>query len=297
MKKFAFFKGCFIPIRLPHLERVSEMVFKDLDIELVKLDDFSCCPEPIGFGLNDKLTWLTLAARNIAIAEEKGLDILTICNGCYYTLKQTDSVLKGNKELKDKVNDIMRDTGHRFEGAFEIKHFVHAILEDIGLEKLGEKVKHPLKEIKVACHTGCHLISPVEIFRFDDQYDPVILERMVSALGASVSDYDLKTLCCGWTLSNYGSKASASNLIRDKLKSMKKTQADCITVTCPQCFYQFDTGQAVASRSYSLGFSLPVLFYPQLLGLALGYKLDEVFYERHRVKSSAFEAKLEEMLE
>ena len=276
---------------------VGKRILCDVGIELSEFDDFSCCPEPVGFGLNDKLTWISLAARNIAIAEENRLEILTLCNGCYYTLKQADSMLKADEELRDKINGILSETDHQFRGTTEVKHFVHALLEDVGLDEIGKKVKVPLNEINVACHPGCHIISPIEVFRFDDRYDPVNLEKMVSALGASTSDYDLKPLCCGWTLSNYGTRESASNLLGDKLRSMRETGADCIAVTCPQCFYQFDTGQMIAARNLGLDFSLPVLFYLQFLGLSLGYSLDDVLYSNHRVRSKSLEEKIRRLLD
>ena len=275
---------------------MGKKVLEDVGVELIEYDEFSCCPEPVGFGLNDKLTWISIAARNIAISEENGHELLTLCNGCYYTLKQADVALKASEELRDKVNGILSETDHKYRGTTEVKHFVHVLLDDIGLDRVKRKVEVPLGELKVACHPGCHIISPMKVFRFDDHYDPVILESMVSTLGASISDYDLKPLCCGWTLTNYGTRESASKLLGDKLRSMREANADCIAVTCPQCFYQFDTGQVVASRALKLEFGLPVLFYLQLLGLSFGYSLDEVLYGHHRVRSKAFEEKIRRML-
>ncbi len=292
MRRFAFFRGCFIPVRLPHIEQVSRRVLQELGVDLLDVGGFSCCPEPVGFGLNDKLTWMAIAARNISLAEDEGRDILTLCNGCLYTLKQANVALKENEELREKVNEALAAADRQFRGTVEVKHFAQVLLEDVGLDRVRGRVEAPLTGLTVACHTGCHIVSPLEVMRFDDPYDPVVLDGMVSALGATPTDYDLKPLCCGWTLTNYGTRESASKLLGAKLTAMHEAAADCITVICPQCHYQFDTGQMLAARSMGLDFRLPTLFYTQLLALAMGYGLDEIHYWRHRVRDPAFEEKL-----
>lgn len=292
MKKFAFFRGCYIPVRLPHIERVARMVLGDLGIDLIDIEGFSCCPEPIGFGLNDKLTWMSIAARNIALAEDEGVDIITLCNGCLYTLKQANVALKENRELRDKVNEVLAATDHQFKGNIEVKHFAQVLSDGIGLGEVRKRVVKPLDGLRVASHTGCHIISPVEVLQFDNPYDPTVLDGMVSALGAAPVDYDLKTLCCGWTLMNYGTRRSSSNLLGAKLAAMWEAGAECVTVICPQCYYQFDTGQMLAARALKLDFRLPVLFYLQLLALALGYRLEDIHFSQHRVGSPVLEERL-----
>ena len=165
-------------------------------------------------------------------------------------------------------------------------------MDDLGLEQVKGRVVSPLKGLSVACHPGCHIISPVNIMAFDDPFDPVTLDKMVSVLGATPLDYDLKTLCCGWTLTNYGTRQSATSILKAKLESMVKSGTDCITVICPQCFHQFDRGQIRVNRNSDPGYRLPVLFYLQLLGLSLGYSLDEIHLNRHLIKDPAFEEKL-----
>ena len=290
--QFAFFPGCFIQIRLPHQEYVTRRVFKDLGIGLIDVEGFTCCPEPVGFGLNDKLMWLSIAARNIAVAEERELDILTTCNGCTYTLKQANTVLKENKGLRKKVNKVISSVGRQFSGTVRVRHFLEVFNEDIGNSRLKKSVKSPLSGLIVATHTGCHIVSPVDVMNFDDPHDPTVLDSFVAALGATPIDYGLKPLCCGWTLTNYGSKEAADNLLSTKLQNMRENKADCIAVVCPQCFYQFDMGQLLTARRKRLGLRIPVFFYTQLLALAMGYHLDEIHYKDHRVKNVDFENKV-----
>jgi len=289
--RYALFLGCFIPVRLPHIETVARIVLPDLGVELTDLDGFTCCPEPVGF-LTDRITALTIAARNISVAEESGLDIITLCNGCTYTLRQANHALKTDLILREKVNGVLSKTGHEFKGSVEVKHFAQVLHDSVGIETIRSMIKKPLTGLLVACHTGCHILSPPETMGFGDQFDPVWLEMLVSALDADPVDWERKTLCCGWTLTNYGDKESANKLVGAKLNAMKDSTAECSTVICPQCFYQFDTGQMLASRELRLDYRIPTTFYLQLLALAMGYGYDSIKLNAHRVKDPGLEEKL-----
>jgi heterodisulfide reductase subunit B len=291
-KEYAFFKGCFAPVRLPQLERATYKVFQKLGISLVDLDDFTCCPEPVGVGIADKLSWMAIAARNLAVAEEKGLDVLTICNGCTYTLRHATHELNKDNELLGKVNGVISDTGHEYKKTAKVRHFLEVLRDDVGIGRLKDSVKRPLAGLTVATHTGCHILSPKEIMNFDNPFDPTVLDDFVSALGATPADYDVKTMCCGWTLMTYGAREGSYKLLNDKLGDMKKARADCVTVVCPQCFYQFDMGQWIASRKDIPQYNLPVMFYLQLLDIAMGSSLDEVGYSLHKVQNTSFAAKI-----
>ncbi len=291
-KEYAFFKGCFAPVRLPQLEKATYKVFEKLGISLVDLDDFTCCPEPVGVGIADKLSWLAIAARNLAVAEEKNLDVLTICNGCTYTLRHTTHALNNDPALLEKVNGIISETGHTYKKTVKVRHFLEVLRDDVGIEKLKDSVKRPLTGLTVASHTGCHILSPKEIMEFDDPFDPTVLDDFVRALGATPADYDMKTMCCGWTLMTYGTREGSYKLLNDKLGNMKQAKADCVTVVCPQCFYQFDMGQWIASRKDIPQYNLPVMFYLQLLDLAMGSNLYDVGYPLHKVQNTSFAAKI-----
>jgi heterodisulfide reductase subunit B len=295
--RYSFYKGCFLPVRLPHIEKVSKRVLDEMGVELMEIRGFSCCPEPVGFLSNDKLAGMAIAARNISLAEEEGLDIITLCNGCTYTLRHVNHALKADEEAREKVNEVLSETDHQFKGTVDVRHFASVLVDDLGLHQVAKKIETPLKGITVAGHTGCHIVSPPEIMEFDDPFDPRVLDEMISVLGSEPADFDLKTLCCGWTLTNYGDKNGADKLLGSKLEAMHRAGSDCISVICPQCFYQFDMGQLLASRRLGLEFSIPVLFYLQLLGLSMGYSLEDIGFKRHRTKSSGFEEKLLGVLE
>ena len=290
--KYAFFRGCLIPTRYPHLEYVARTILPQIGIELLDIEEFTCCADPIQFRGTDQLTSLAIATRNICLAEEKSLNILTLCNGCINTLATANYSLKREPELKGKVNQILAPTGHQFKGDIETKHFLQAVVDDIGIERLRSYAKVPLHGLNVATHTGCHLTSPQDVLGFDDPIDPKVLDSLVAALGAEPIDYDLKSLCCGVGFSLSGDTAASSHLLKGKLENMREYEADCIVTGCPFCYQQFDLGQLVASRKYKFDFKLPVLYYLQILGLAMGYSLEEVQYSTHRVKDEGFEHKL-----
>lgn len=290
--RFSFFKGCFLPIRQPHIEKVATQILPEVGIELEPINGFTCCPEPMGVSLPHKLTGIAIAARNIALAEEKGHDIITLCNGCTYTLKQVNLQLKQDVELRERVNEVLAETGHQFKGSIRVQHFAKVLSDDIGLEKISAKVEKPLSGLRVASHTGCHILSPPDIMEFDDPLNPIRLDAMIKALGAEPLDYNYKTQCCGWTLSNFGDRAAASRLLGDKLKGMHDAGADSINLICPQCLAQLDTGQMIAGRTLKLDFKLPALFYVQYLALAMGYSLEEIGYKSHKVRNPMFEAKI-----
>jgi len=290
MRRYAFFPGCFIQVRLPHIEALSRRILGELGVELVDVEGFTCCPEAVTLSV-DKVSWRVMAARNLSLAEELGLDILTLCNGCLYTLRTVNQELKRDEELRGRVNDALSVIDREFRGLIRVRHFAEILIED--LERLKAHVERPLKGLRIACHTGCHILSPPEIMGFDNPYDPVILDELVEALGAEAVDYDLKTLCCGWTLSTYGSREASERLLASKLNSMRRGGATAIAVICPQCLHQFDVGQASAARRLGVEYRLPVFYYLELLALAMGFSLDEVGYRYHRVRSGEVERALE----
>lgn len=290
-KRYAFFKGCLIPTKIPHLEAIARKILPELCIELIDIPEFSCCPDPIQFSGADQITWLTIAARNLCLAEEKNLDIITLCNGCVNTLAQANGFLKSKPNLKEKINQHLSETNHQFKGKIEVKHFVQVLLENIGLDIIKTYIKKPLNYLKIATHTGCHLFSPQDVMKFDDPFDPTILDDMVSALGAEVVDYDLKPQCCGSSLTLSGKQDGSNKLLEDKLLEMRASGADCIAVVCPFCYQQFDLGQLMAVRKLKLDLTIPVLYYLQLLGLAVGYTLEELHYSTHKIKNPSFESK------
>jgi heterodisulfide reductase subunit B len=294
--KYMFFKGCVIPVRQPFVESITGRVFSRLGIELLEEPKFTCCPEPVWFKSTNYLVWLSIAARNLCLAEEKGTDILTLCNGCAGTLMEANSVLKKNKEMKEKVNKILGETGHEFKGEIEVKHVLEVLKESEGLIK--KAVKMPLRGVRVATFTGCHLLFPSEIMKFDVPEDPIVLDNLTRILGAEPVDYSEKSTCCGGVIAGLELDSSLM-VVKAKIESATNADggADCMVVPCPLCFQQLDSGQLLISRKMAdKGFKgLPVLNYIQLLALAMGYSLDDIGYNFHKTKDRGFEEKIKNL--
>ncbi len=294
MKSFAYFPGCVIPVNYPHIEKITLDMLKRFNIELLHLEGFSCCPEPIEFASLHPLTTLGFSARNLAIAQETGLDILTACNGCTLSLKDAADKLEKDPELLGKVNEVLQDTPFRYNGGVKVYHFLEVFKDIIGRDKLAASVTRPLTGVRIATHTGCHLLSPPELIGFEaDPGTPVEFDQLIEAIGGIPVDYATKTLCCGISHSLGGTPKSSFLMVKDKIVDVDSNRVDCMAVGCPSCLSQLDKGQHIVARKFKLDISIPVLYFTQLLGLALGLDLKEVGYMKNRVKNKEFQQKIE----
>jgi heterodisulfide reductase subunit B len=162
--KYALFLGCTIPARAMNYEISTRKMAEKLGIEFIDLLDFSCCGLPMKSV--DFMTSIVMGAKNIAVAEEKGLDICVLCNGCAVTLVEANHLLKHDEEMKKKVNKHLSTIGKEFKGTCEVKHLARILYEDVGVEKIREKVKYPLEDFKFAAHYGCHYFKPSVAYLF-----------------------------------------------------------------------------------------------------------------------------------
>lgn len=297
--KYMFFRGCVVPIRQPFIEKIVGVVFPQLGIELIEEPRFTCCPEPVWFKSANYLRWLAIAARNLCLAEERETDILTLCNGCVGTLREANTVLKQDEDMREKINKILGETGHEFKGKIEVKHFLEVLKENE--ESVKKAVKVPLKGIRVATFTGCHLLFPSEMMKFDEPEAPKVLDDLTRILGAESVDYPEKGTCCGGAMAGLELDASLTT-VKTKIESAVNADGgvDCMTVPCPMCFQQFDSGQLlIARRKTEAGGeakTLPILNYVQLLALTMGYSLEDVGYNYHKAKNREFEEKINHLV-
>jgi len=281
---YALFLGCMIPLRLPYMESSAKQLLGRFDINLVEMPDTGCCPDPSLKSL-DHETWTALAARNLAIAEDMDLDILTLCNGCFETLKTVRTVLKDEK-LRAETNDRLAAVGREYQGRAEVKHLVEVLVDDIGLKRLGETVVTPIHGLRVAAHYGCHLLRPSSILGVDDPMRPVLLDALVELTGAHSVPYYKKNLCCGAGVSGVDAE-TGKGLVRYKLDKVKRARADCLTVVCPFCMLQYDVTQTLVRDSAGERFNIPVFYLPELLLLSMGVEAEDLAFEMHRTKTNS----------
>lgn len=275
------FWGCMIPLKYPQMELAIRNTLPNIGIELVDVQGFTCCPDPIYFKARDKFQWLTIAARNLSVAEEHGLPVITMCSGCTSTLKEAGFLLAEDSDLRASVNSRLKLIGREYKGKAVVKHAVTLIRDDLGVEKVAQSVRTPLNGLKVAIHYGCHLLKPSQIMGVDDADYPSILEELVGATGATPITHSEKLLCCGKGCTQ---QEIPLQMVFDIFSSIEASGADCMGLICPTCFSSFDLGQIIIARKRGKEFNIPVIYYFQLLGLAQGLKPEEVGLHYHRVK-------------
>ncbi len=285
-KRYAVFWGCQIPARLPFLEQSTRLVLQRAGIELVDLPGFTCCPERSVVGSYSEEAWILAAARNLAVAEQSGLPLLTPCNGCYSTLKTVLGDILESVTLKEGVTSRLRAVGLDFRGTVVVRHLIEVLHDDVTPAWISSLVTRPLRGLRIAVHYGCHMMRPSGRLHFDDPLRPEKYDLLVRALGAETVDYETKMLCCGSALGRAGSQEEATMMLRKKLQDLRG-KADALTAVCPACFIQFDQLQYILQRQGER-LNLPVFTYPELLGLAMGIPGELLGLQGHRVSPDPF---------
>ncbi|AIZ56759.1 CoB--CoM heterodisulfide reductase subunit B [Candidatus Methanoplasma termitum] len=277
MTKYAFFLGCIAPLRYPGLEKSTRVVAAKLGIELVELEDASCCPAPGVIKSFSKDTWLAAAARNLALAEKQGLPIITICNGCYGSLFEAAHELNNHADVRAKANKFLKEIGMEYKGTTKVYHMAEVMFREVGIDKIKAKVTKPL-DYKIATFYGCHFLKPSDIKKIDDPENPHMLDQLVEATGCVSVPRKQKYLCCG---AGGGVRAAfgdvAKEFTKTNLENMKESGAKFIVDVCPFCHLQFDSSEK------DLGFNIPVIHLSQLFGIAMGMSEKELGLSAHLV--------------
>jgi heterodisulfide reductase subunit B len=287
--KYTPFFGCMITTKYPQFEASVRRTMPLIGAELVDLDGFSCCPDPIYFKGYDKEEWITLAARNLCVAEEAGMDIITCCSGCTATLKEANHLMQEDGAIRDRVNKRLKKIDREYKGTIQVRHIVTVLRDDVGYDRIAASVVKPLTGLRVAIHYGCHLLKPSPIMQVDDPDRPTILEDLMKLIDAEPIEHEEKILCCGKACMD---ENIPLEMTRDVLKSIVKLDVDCMGLICPTCFDEYDVGQLMLNRKFKENFSLPVIYYFQLLGLAQGLSPKEMGLQRHKIKTNPVLEKL-----
>lgn len=268
--KYAYYPGCSLHCGCAQEYDASwRAVCGALGIELVEMENWNCCGT-VHTASVDRLMSCILAARNLAIGEEMDLEIVAPCSGCYKILRTTDEALKEDADLRAKVNACLP---HPFQGSTAVRHPLYVILQDIGLDTLAN-VPRPLHGLRVAPYYGCWLVRPPALHPVDSPENPQGLDRLLQTLGAEVIAYPGKTRCCGGAVLVSHTDV-ALDLTGRLLEQARRAGADCLAVACPMCQMALDGYQSRIERRLGKRFGLPILYFTQLMGLAMGIE------ERH----------------
>ncbi|MDD4767310.1 MAG: CoB--CoM heterodisulfide reductase iron-sulfur subunit B family protein [Desulfotomaculaceae bacterium] len=274
--RYAYFPGCSYHGTGKEYESSTHAVAKKIGMELVTIPDWSCCGATASHGKSHLLN-IALPARSLAIAEGMGIgEVTTGCAACYQQLAHANIRMTESEEIRDKVNKI---TGKEYKGTLKVKSLVEAI-GIVDPETIKPLIVKPLTGLKVAAYYGCLLVRPPEITGFDDPENPVFMDNMMKLAGAEALDWAHKTECCGASL-GVSNLNIAVRMINKILKAAVESGADCMVVACPFCHLNMDYHQKSVNKQLGTTYDMPVFYFTELLGLAMGISPDDLGLKTH----------------
>jgi len=266
--KYAYYPGCTLISSAIDYDMSSRAVCEALGIELVDIPDWNCCGASAAYSYNNIVSY-ALPARNLAIAEKMKLDVVAPCSACSHNLLKVNKAVRDNPELMTKVNKVLKETGDTYKGTIKAKHLLDVMVNDYGIDQIAEKVTKKLEGLKIAPYYGCLVVKPPDIAQFENPEDPMSMDNIITALGAETVPFrEYKTRCCGGPVL-LTREDLALDLTNNILKTAKDRGADILLVNCPLCQMNVDAKQPLIEKQYHNKYGLPVLYFTQLIGLAL----------------------------
>ncbi|MGC8808780.1 MAG: CoB--CoM heterodisulfide reductase iron-sulfur subunit B family protein [bacterium] len=276
--KFAYYPGCSLHSTAIDYAQSIAAVFNRLAIELEEIKDWTCCGASSAHVVDTFLPIL-MPAKDIWQAQKMGLDIMAPCAACYNRLRTAVYKLQEKEELRQKVVEVLRED---YQAKIKVRHISDVVVNEYGLEKIGAQIVKDLKGLPVVCYYGCLSARPQKIVAFDDPVDPQYLDRLVNTLGGKSLPWPLKTECCGGSFS-ISKKEIVLKLTYELLSWAKDQGAEAVVVDCPLCQFNLDSRQGEIEKIYGRTFSLPILYFTQLLGLCLGLGQKELGLDKMSV--------------
>lgn len=262
---YAYYPGCTLHQQAAGFRESTARSAQALGIELAEMPTWQCCGAVYPLA-KDNLFGVVSAARNLAAAHDLGQAMVTVCSACYHVHKRTNRLIATDQDARAKLDAYIET---EYDGSGEVLHLLEVIRRDIGFDALRERVKVPLLGLKVAGYYGCLLLRPQEELEFDDPEAPRILEELIEGLGAQAVTFSHRVECCGQYLS-LSNPAAAHRCSGAVLRSARRAGAEVVVTSCPLCFFNLDEAQAELAREDPEFQPLPVLYFTQLLALALG---------------------------
>ncbi|MCL4459895.1 MAG: CoB--CoM heterodisulfide reductase iron-sulfur subunit B family protein [Chloroflexi bacterium] len=262
--KYSYFPGCSLQVMASEYNTSARAVMRELDVELKELEDWNCCGatnvEAVSYLLS-----IALPARNLALAEAKGYELVATCSSCFLNLFRVKEHIRRDPTLQQKLDIILGAMKLHYAGTVRVRHLLDVLVNDIGLEKIAKRMRRKLTGLRVVPYYGCQIVRPYA--EFDGPDLPVTMDRLIIALGAEVVPYLLKTKCCGGALTTTR-KEIGLKLIGDLL--LPAVGTDCVITVCPLCQLNLDAFQSQAAAKLKVSFNIPILYFTQLIGLAFG---------------------------
>lgn len=266
MRKYAYYPGCSLEKMGQSYHLSALETTRKLDVDLQELDDWNCCGATAYFHVDELLAY-TLAARNLAIAEKTGLDFVAPCSGCYKNTYFTNTNLKDDPDLFDHINYALEEDDLLYSGTTDVRHLMEIYVNDVGLDEIKNKVTHPLKGLRVAPYYGCQMLRPRK--DHEDVENPQFFEELLLTIGSDPVNFAYKLRCCGGSLI-ISSREAALDMVHMLLQSAADQDASVIATSCPLCQVNLECYQSQVNQEYGTNFEIPVLYFTQLIGLAMG---------------------------
>ncbi|MBN2024678.1 MAG: CoB--CoM heterodisulfide reductase iron-sulfur subunit B family protein [Pirellulales bacterium] len=288
--KYAYYPGCSMECNAAAYEMSTQVVARALGFKLVEVDDWNCCGATEFFS-QDELTASAVVARNLALVAPELNQLVAPCAACYLNLAKTDRLMQDNATINAKVNEALAAGGLKYKaGRVRVRHLLDVIYQDFGEERIREKVVRSLEGLRVAPYYGCQVVRPI---KGDDSTEyPLHMDELFKWLGAEVVDYPVKAHCCGGHMTQI-SEPQAFELIRRLLQSAVDYEADMILCMCPMCQLNLDAYQSRVNGFFGTNFRMPIVYFTQMLGVALGFELKELGFGKELVSAEpALRAKL-----
>lgn len=276
MNGYVYYPGCSLKGNSKHYEESILPVFREIDMPLTELEDWNCCGATAYFSV-DELMAAAVCGRNLSLAERLGKDIIAPCAGCFLTLQKSNKLLAGGGDKSTKILAALEKAGCSYGGGVEVKHPLQVLTQEDILAKIKKRVTRPLTGLRVACYYGCQLVRPFT--SFDDPDYPTSLDRLTAAMGAEPVDFSGKTRCCGGSLTGTIEEVGL-RLNYILLKEAKRKGADVVSTICPLCQFNLEVLQDKMSRKFKEKINVPILYFSQLLGLALGLSPGSLGFSR-----------------
>lgn len=279
--KISYYPGCTLKSNAKNFEESTLCSLKILGVEVEELPRWNCCGTVFSLATDDLIHHVAPIRNLIRVKESNSDKVMTLCSMCYNTLKRANERVKSDPEGLDKINNFMDRENIDYEGDVKIFHLLELLRDEIKFENIAKNVKKPLNDLKIANYYGCLLVRPKEI-GLDDIENPTILENLMSTLGADPIDFPYKTECCGayQTVDNPEMVADRTYHI---LTSAQDHGADVVALSCPLCAFNLDHRQKETAQKYPEFKNIPILYFSQLMAIALGCSEDDLRFDLHYI--------------
>jgi heterodisulfide reductase subunit B len=279
--KYSYFPGCSLKGTGRAYEESFLQVFKALGLDIEELDDWNCCGATAYMSVDESMAF-TLAARNLAIAERSGGQLLAPCAACFLVLTKAQHYIRDYPRVGEAVHRALDAAGLEYAGTTLVRHPLDVLVNDVGLDAIYARVRRPLTGLKIAPYYGCQVVRPYATF--DHQDYPVTMDRLFQALGADVVHYPLKTKCCGGSLTGTVPTVGArlSHILR---REAVRQGADLMATLCPLCHFNLDANQDRTRGQWYEPARMPVVYFTQLMGLAFGIPARKLGLQRNIVSA------------